>query len=62
MNEGNLYNIESGDETPPRSEIGIDNWKHEIRKQLMKHLAGKSAEEIDTIIRSTLGNLLNDSK
>lgn len=59
IKEGNLYNVEQSI-TPKdggrSSSIGLEKWKKEVRKQLMKKLRGYSPQKIDSIIKSTFGD------
>ena len=58
IKEGNLYNLETSAISKNRSETDLSQWKKEVRKQLQRHLSGKSPEEIKKIIDSTFGNII----
>jgi hypothetical protein len=59
---GNLYNIEqkagpqiykSGEDV---SKTGLDEWKNEVRKQVMEKLKGYSPEQVTRIMQTTFGD------
>lgn len=62
VSEGNVYNIETAYNGPDRSKVGIQDWSKEVRRQLMQHLSDKSPQEIEEIIKSTFGDVLDKSK
>lgn len=59
IKEGNLYNVEqsiSAKDGGRSSQIGLEQWKKEVRKELMQKLRGYSPKEIDAIIKTTFGD------
>ena len=59
VNEGNVYNIETqikGQKNP--SQTGLEGWKNEVRKQLLEKLKGQNIQNIDQIIKSVFGDVL----
>ena len=60
ITEGNLYNVE--DEIKGKknaSSSGLENWKKEVRKQLMDQLSRQNIKNVEEVIRKTFGNLLD---
>lgn len=60
VNEGNVYNMETqikGQANP--SQTGLQSWKDEVRKQLFEKLKGQNIQNIDQIIKSVFGNMLD---
>jgi hypothetical protein len=58
--EGNLYNIETeishiSNPTP----VGIEQWKKEIRKQLLKALLKKNIKDLNPIVKKVFGNTID---
>jgi len=49
VNEGNLYNIETSTIQKDRSKKDLSSWKKQVKKELMRHLADKSPEEVKAI-------------
>ena len=61
IKEGNLYNIEqsiTAKDAGISSQIGLEQWKKEVRKTLMEKLRGYSPKQINAIIKSTFGNVI----
>jgi restriction endonuclease Mrr len=59
---GNVYNVQqaikpenfkSGED---KSQIGLDEWKRALRKELMEKLRQYSPDQIDKIIANTFGS------
>lgn len=58
LSEGNLYNVETSNISKNRSEKDLSNWKKEVRRHLMHHLAGRSSQDIEKIIQATFGDTI----
>lgn len=59
IREGNLYNMEmeiSKVENP--SQIGLESWKKEVRKQILQSLIRQKTPDIENIIKSIFGETL----
>lgn len=60
---GNLYNIQQvsvpvqSAQAINVSKVGLEQWKNEVRKQVMEKLKGYSPEHVDKIIKHTFGDL-----
>jgi hypothetical protein len=59
---GNVYNVEqistpemvaSGKDA---TKVGLNQWKAEVRKQLMEKLKGYAPEQVERIIQTTFGD------
>ena len=59
---GNLYNVEqistpsevaSGQD---QTNIGLEQWKAEVRKQLLEKLRGYAPQYVNSIIKTTIGD------
>lgn len=61
IKEGNLYNVEqsiTAKDAGRSSQIGLEQWKKEVRKEMMEKLRGYSPKQIDIIIKSTFGDTI----
>jgi SOS response regulatory protein OraA/RecX len=58
IKEGNLYNVEQAvtGKYKDVSKVGLDQWKAEVRKQIMEKLRGYSPEHVEKIIKATFGH------
>lgn len=59
INEGNLYNVQQSvtkKEGFNASKVGLDEWKKEVRKEIMEKLRGYSPAQVDVIIKNTFGS------
>lgn len=60
IKEGNLYNVE--DEIKGKknaSTTGLEEWKREVRKQIMEKLKRQKIGNVEEIIKKTFGNMLD---
>lgn len=60
---GNVYNVEQIS-VPPQSKsgmdaskVGLDQWKTEVRKQVMEKLKGYAPKQAEMIIKNTFGDM-----
>jgi len=59
INEGNVYNVETTFGKPNSSKDGLANWKLEVRKQLMQYLSRANVPNIESVIKATIGDILD---
>lgn len=59
LSEGNLYNTEmeiSHIKNPTK--VGLDSWKKEVKKQLLKSLYNKNIKDLNPILLKVFGDTL----
>ena len=59
VNEGNVYNVETTFGANTSSKDGLANWKLEVRKQLMQYLSRANVPNIESVIKATIGDILD---
>lgn len=60
VNEGNLYNIETEiSHTQEPTLVGIENWKKEVKKQLIQSLYNKNIKDLNPILLQVFGTALD---
>lgn len=60
ITEGNVYNVETTfGANQDASKDGLAGWKAEMRRQLMDYLSRSNIKNIDQIIKTTFGDILN---
>lgn len=59
IREGNLYNIEMNiSKVKNPSQVGLESWKQEVRKQILQSLIRQKTPNIENIIKSIFGETL----
>lgn len=59
LGEGNLYNVQTVTHPKSNEGTGLDVWKNEVKKQLLKHLKRQNIKNIDQVIQQTFGTTLD---
>ena len=60
ISEGNLYNTEEEitHQYPDATEDGLENWREEVKKELMQKLISGNLKNIEPIITQVFGDSL----
>jgi len=59
ISEGNLYNTEMEiTKVSEPTQVGLENWKKEVRKQLLKSLYRQDIKDLNPILNQVFGSTL----